>query len=144
MQRLIRWSLVAMLGLLPLGGCTAAPRVRPVKMGDVDTGAASVEAVRRQLKGTWELTALSVFSRGSETILPDATGRLLYDDYGNLSMKGTVTGSSQVEPSVLNLTGRVAIDPGAHTLRILDVEAKSADERRVDPKLDAAHTRYYE
>ena len=143
MQRIARSSLVAALGLSLFSGCTAAPRVRNVEMGPVDTGGASVEAVRRQLKGTWQLTALTVFTPAGETVVPDASGRLQYDEYGNLSMKGTIGGSTAVDPSVLNLTGRVAIDPTAHTLRILDVAAKSADERRVDPQLDAKHTRYY-
>lgn len=144
MQRIPRSSIVAAaLGLSLFWGCTQAPRVRNVEMGPVDTGAASVEAVRRQLKGTWQLQALTVFSAAGETIVPEASGRLQYDEYGNLSMKGTIGGSTALDPSVLNLTGRVAIDPTARTLKILDVTAKSADDRRVDPQLDAKHTRYY-
>src|SRR5687768_16248242 len=111
MQRIPRSSIVvAALGLSLFWGCTRAPRVRNVEMGPVDTGAASVEAVRRQLKGTWQLTALTVFSAAGETIVPEASGRLQYDEYGNLSIKGTIGGSTAIDPSVLNLTGRVAID----------------------------------
>ena len=45
-------------------GCAAAPRERPIKGGDVDTGPGSVEAVRRQLEGTWDLVSLAVTPKG--------------------------------------------------------------------------------
>ena len=129
--------------MLPLSACESAPRVRPVKMGDVDTGATSVEAVRRQLKGTWELVTLELVSDGRKTPLT-ASGRLQYDEFGNMSMKGTVTGTQQIDDGLLNITGQVAIDPVAHTIRFRAISADTADERRIDPKLDAAHVRYYE
>jgi hypothetical protein len=126
-----------------LQGCEAQPRVRPVKMGPVDTGITSVEAVRRQLKGTWQLVSLDVFSPTGEKTAAQANGRLQYDEFGNLAMTGAITGGAQLDPSALNLTGRVTIDPDNHTFRIGGVEAKSADDRRVDPKLDPTHVRYY-
>ena len=135
---------VATIALSCLAACESAPRVRPVKMGPVDTGPASVESVRRQLMGSWELTALEVYSPTGEKIVPQASGRLQYDDYGNLSMKGSIQGASGVDPSVLNLTGQVAIDPTSQSFRIVRVESASADSRRVDPALDAANVRYYE
>jgi hypothetical protein len=49
----------ALLTLSLISGCQGAT-TRAVKMGPVDTGATSLEFVRRQLKGTWELTALEV------------------------------------------------------------------------------------
>jgi hypothetical protein len=144
MQRL-PCRLAFALVLLPLAAaCTQAPRVRPVKMGDVDTGATSVEAVRRQLMGSWELTSLVIYSPAGEKTPAEASGTLRYDEYGNLSMRGTVTGTSTLDPSVLNLTGRVAIDPTAKTLRFTAVDAATADDRRVDPSLDAKNTRHYE
>ena len=124
-------------------GCTAAPRVRPVKMGDVDTGAQSMEAVRQQLKGTWQLVSLEVASPSGALTPAQANGQLTFDDYGNLAMKGTITGGSNLDPSALNLTGRVAIDPVAHTFRVGGVSAANADARRVDPKIDPANVRYY-
>ena len=144
MQRVPSRLALALLVLPLFSACTAAPRVRPVEMGDVDTGTNSVEAVRRQLKGSWELTALEVVSPTGETTAAQASGTLRYDEFGNLAMRGTVTGTSTLDPSMLNLTGRVAIDPGKKTIRITEVESASADARRVDPQLDARHTRYYE
>jgi hypothetical protein len=124
-------------------GCTAAPRVRPVKMGDVDTGAQSMEAVRQQLKGTWQLVTLEIASPSGAMAPAQANGQLTFDDYGNLAMKGTITGGPNLDPSALNLTGRVAIDPVTHTFRVGGVSAANADDRRVDPKIDPSHVRYY-
>ena len=144
MQRLLAPLALAVLVLPILSGCTAAPRVRPVEMGDVNTGATSVEAVRRQLMGSWELTSLVIHSPTGEKTPAQASGTLRYDEYGNMSMRGTVTGTSTLDPSVLNLTGRVAIDPNLKTIRFTAVDAATADDRRVDPSLDAKNTRYYE
>jgi hypothetical protein len=143
MKRIHLWLIAATLALPPVFGCTAAPRVRPVKMGDVDTGAESMEAVRRQLKGTWQLVSLETASPSGQMVPAQASGQLTFDDYGNLAMKGTITGSSNVDPSALNLTGRVAIDPVTKTFRVGGVSAASADDRRVDPKIDPANVRYY-
>jgi hypothetical protein len=142
MRRIPVFVLGAVMTAL-LAGCQGGPSQRPVKMGPVDTGLGSVEAVRRQLKGTWELVSLDVFSPSGEKSAAQASGRLTYDEFGNLKMTGTVTGSATMDPSALNLSGRVAIDPDAHTLRITSVTATSTDDKRVDPKLDAAHVRYY-
>jgi hypothetical protein len=132
------------LALPFLGACQAAPRARPVKMGPVDTGASSVEAVRRQLQGTWELVSLDVFSPSGEKQRVQANGRLTYDEFGNLAMQGTVTGGPQIDSSALNLSGRVTIDPTTHTLHFASIAAASPEARDLAPQLDASHVRYYE
>jgi len=134
---------VALLALSLICGCQGAT-TRAVKMGPVDTGATSVEFVRRQLKGTWELTALEVVTRTGEKIAPQASARLTYDEFGNLAMRGTVAGGAEIDPSLLNLTGQVVIDPVAHTFKFTAIAAASADARRVDPQLDAKNTRHYQ
>jgi hypothetical protein len=144
-MRCTPFRFVAAVLTLALGaGCTAAPRVRPVKMGDVDTGLNSVESVRRQLKGTWQLESLDVFSPSGEKTTAQASGQLTFDDYGNLAMKGTIAGAPNLDPSTLNLTGRVTIDTDLHAIRIGGVSAANADAKRIDPKLDATNVRYYE
>lgn len=136
---------VAAALLLPVTlGCEAAPRQRPVKMGPVDAGPGSVEWVRRQLQGTWVLTGLDLFSPSGERIAAQATGRLEYDEFSNLSMQGNLTAGPEIDSSVLNLTGRVAIDPKKQTLQFQDVDAPTPDGKRVDPLLAATHVRYYE
>ena len=136
---------IASVILLPLvAGCPAAPRARPVKMGPTDTGPNSVEAERRRLQGTWELVSLEVVSSSGQKQSVHANGQLKYDDFGNLSIRGTIEGGEHVDSSVLNVTGQAIIDPVTHTLRYQDIEAKTADERRIDPKLDWSHARQYE
>ncbi len=132
------------VALSPLAGCESAPRARAVKMGPVEGGGDTVEAIRRQLKGTWDLVSLELVSATGAKTPVQASGRLTYDDYGNMAMKGSIAGGQTIDPGVLNLTGQVAIDPTAHSFRFTQIQAGSADERRVDPQIDAAKTRYYE
>jgi hypothetical protein len=139
----MHFVLLSALALPLLAGCEAAPRARPVKMGPVDAGAGSIEAERRQLQGTWELVSLDVFSPSGQPTPVQASGRMVYDDHGNMQMRGTIAGNTSVDPAAVNLEGRVAIDPAAHSFRITKVDAASADDKRVDPKLDASKTRYY-
>jgi|SRR5579872_1100947 len=136
--------LLAAFALPFAAGCPAAPRARPVKMGPTDTGLGSVESERRRLKGTWQLANLQMLSQSGEMLTVQAQGVLTYDDYGNLTMKGTITGSTDIDPSALNLSGRATIDPDRHTLRILDVTSATPDDRRVDPSIDPKHVRHYE
>lgn len=141
-------AIVAALGLASFIACAETPtstpaKTRAMKGGDVDTGASSMESERRRLQGSWELTALQVFSPTGEPRAAQATGRLDYDEYGNLTMRGTVAGGPDVDNSVLNVNGRVVIDPAAHTLRFQAITAASADDRHVDPQLDASLVRYY-
>jgi hypothetical protein len=112
-------------------------------MGDVDTGVNTLESERRKLQGTWELVTLDLYSNGKPTPA-QANARLVYDEYGNVTIKGTITGSAVLEPSALNATGRVTIDPVAHTFRFMNIESATADDRRVDPKIDATRVRHYE
>src|SRR3954469_3729594 len=144
MRRIHVIVLAAAVALPILPACESAPRVRAVKMGPVDSGADTVEAVRRQLKGTWQLVTLNLVGPDGARTPVDAEGQLQYDDYGNLSMRGTITGSDRIDPSMLNMTGQATIDPVTHTVRFRAVTAATPDERLIDPKLDFAHTRYYE
>jgi hypothetical protein len=142
-------TIVAAFGLASFVACAETPTGTPVKTraakgGDVNAGAGSLESERRRLQGAWELTSLQIFSPTGEPLAAQATGRLQYDEYGNLTMRGAVTGGPEVDSSVLNIAGRVEIDPVAHTLRFRSITARSADERRVDPQIDASLVRYYE
>jgi len=149
MQSIHLRVLVVVMGLASLVACAETPTSTPVKTraakgGDVDTSLGSVESERRRLTGAWELTSLQIFSPTGEPRAAQATGRLEYDEYGNLTMLGTVTGGPEVDNSVLNIKGRVVIDPTSHTLRFQSITARSVDEKRVDPQIDASLVRYYE
>lgn len=151
MQSLHLRALIVVMGLTSLVACAETPTTmgttvptRTPKGGDVATGLGTVESERQRLKGAWALTALQIFSPTGEPRAAQATGRLEYDEYGNLTMLGTVTGGPEVDNSVLNIKGRIVIDPTSHTLRFQNITARNADEKRVDPQIDASLVRYYE
>ena len=137
--RLTQLTITVLLALPILTACQAAPVGRPVKMGPVDTGAGSLESVRRQLQGSWELVTLEVMAPGGAPTKVPATGHLKYDEYGNLTMDGRVTAAAGgVDPNVLNMSGRAVIDPDKHMIRFQDVEAKTAaEDRPLDSRIDA-------
>jgi hypothetical protein len=85
-----------------------------------------------------------MLSQAGEMLIVQAQGTLSYDDFGNLAMKGTVTGSTDIDPAALNISGRATIDPDKHTIRIMDVTSATPDDRRVDPSIDPKKVRHYE
>jgi hypothetical protein len=144
-MRRTHFLLVAVVAIAPcVAACEAAPRVRNVEMGPVDTGANSVEAVRRQLEGTWTLVSLVVYDAAGQAQPAQAKGRLTYDKYGTMAITGTIAAGPHIDPAALNLKGRVTIDPDKKMLVFGGITAGSPDARRVDPKLDASNVRYYE
>ena len=74
--RLAMSTLALALSLPLLAACPAGPRASPVKMGPVDTGAGSLESVRRQLQGSWDLVSLEVMAAGGTPVKVAATGHL--------------------------------------------------------------------
>ena len=56
--------------------CAPAPRQRPVKMGDVGTGAGSLTEARKYLEGRWTLESFEVHPPGKEPILLKGSGDL--------------------------------------------------------------------
>lgn len=121
-------ALALMLGALA-AGCSSAPRQRPVKVGSVDTGTGSLEAIRRQLQGTWDLVALEAVDAGRLTPV-NAAGRLLYDEFGNMSIKGTIDDPRLKDALRLDYSGRVVIDTARQELVPAEV---SAGEASPDP-----------
>lgn len=121
-----RESWLPIAGLLLLAACTASERQRPIGMGDVYTGAGSLESVRRQLQGTWELVSLeSSPEPGAPRVVIKATGTLVYDEYGNLRIDAhTIDPAAPVaarEAVLLTFKGRAAIDPVKKELQLLDM-----------------------
>jgi hypothetical protein len=108
-----------------LTGCSSAPRQRPVKVGSVDTGSGSLEAVRRQFQGTWELVALEALDAGRLTPVK-AAGRLVYDEFGNMTIKGTIDDPRLKDAVRLDYSGRVVIDTARKELVPAEVAAGAA------------------
>ena len=113
----LRVSAVALMlsGSVGLMACASSPRQRPVGMGDVNTGAGSLEATRRQLEGTWTLTKFEVSDAAGQMTAVRAKAQLTYDAFGNLSIKGVLEeplpGQKTVGDSpALAYTGKAVID----------------------------------
>jgi hypothetical protein len=117
------------VGLLTGGCAKGAPRGRPVEMGPVDTGAGSLEAVRRQLEGTWDLTRLEIYPATGSPRVQKAQAVLTYDAYGNMTIAGRLEqpdDTAAAAAPLLSYKGRAVIDTARQQLRLMDVEGPEA------------------
>jgi hypothetical protein len=133
-SRLLLVSRTFTLGLLAaalvaVSGCSASPRQRPIKVGSVDAGPNSLEAVRRQLEGTWDLVSLQVVGDDGQAVTRPAGGRMTYDAFGNMSMEGT-----GADAALIAFSGRAVIDPAKREFRLADVEGAGALPSQVSPE----------
>ena len=114
--------------------------------GPVDTGPGSLEAVRQQLAGTWELVSFEAFNGPGQSVDVPASGRLTYDEFGNLTLEGELEQDPAAAggATLLNMSGRVAIDVALERFLILDsagnVPFDEADFATASPD----RFRYYE
>ena len=85
----LRGAFVILFALAAAGaaGCSAAPRQRPVKGGDVDTGAGTLASARKYLEGRWTLESFQIYPPGKGPIALNGSGTLVYDDRSNLRME---------------------------------------------------------
>ncbi len=107
-------------------GCKSSERQRPMGMGAVDQGVSSLESVRRQLLGTWELVGLELAPKPGATRVPvAAAGVLTYDEYANLTIDAKTTDPAAPvaarEVNLLSFRGRAAIDPVKKELRLMNL-----------------------
>ena len=133
-----RW-LVLIVAVAPLlAACPSAPRVRPVKAGDVNTGPGSLESVRRQLQGTWELVEAVVFDASGKATPRKAEGRLTYDEYGNLTIDAHTTDPAAPpaarEASLLAFKGRAVLDVVKHELKLMDMTGNVNPDEVLSPE----------
>ena len=144
-RSLTRAALVVGLavGLAGLVACSAAPRQRPVKMGDVETGAGTLESTRRQLEGTWDLVSFETYPSPGKKVEQQATAVLTYDAYGNMEIIGRLTEAGQSAGAgapLLSYKGRAVIDVDKHQLRIVP---SSGDEKALPAEASTALVRQY-
>jgi hypothetical protein len=127
------WAAVAILfGAIALASCAPAPRQKPMLMGDVNTGAGSLEATRKQFEGSWTLVSLTVADATGAQKPVKAKGQLTYDAYGSLTIKGVVEDDPSKTPLLLDYSGRIVIDTQKKQFYPADlVENRPADERRL-------------
>ena len=144
-------TMAALAGTIAV--CQAAPRQRPVKGGPTNTGPGSLEAVRRQLQGTWQLTQFEMYPEPGKPVVLNAQALLTYDDFGNLTVKGEVRQALPGESAppknpMLNYSGRAVIDPVRQEMRLQDATSEMEGTGKVDPavkkELDPSRVRKFE
>ena len=135
-------------------GCSAAPRQRPVKVGDVDEGAGSITAARKFLQGRWTLESFEVFPPGKAPITLKGAGTLNYDDFGNLRMEirtdqqtGDLLRAAGIETAdgTISTDGRAAVDMQNRTLTyILAGQSTGTIAKTVPGPLAPSRPRHWE
>jgi hypothetical protein len=154
----VRLSTLVVFATLLVGGCAASSRQRPLSTTRIPESGDTLQGARKALEGNWSLVSLDVTSPDGRKASIDATGTLVSDAFGNLSIEyrmsptgqkvlGTV-GVTSPNP-VITTTGRAVID--IDQKRITYVSEK-ADAKPFDADLAARranpfaleHPRYYE
>ena len=123
-ERVWRAAGVAVL-LVAATGCAAAPRQRPLPVGEVESGPGTLADARKFLEGRWALESFEVRPPGKAPISLKGSGVLNYDDFGNLRMEIRADQATSdllraagidIRDGVISTEGRTAIDLQNHTL----------------------------
>jgi hypothetical protein len=143
-------ALAASAALLLTVACTPGPLSGPVSTAPMsnpraisqDPSTSGVEAVRRQLAGTWDLVSLETSSgaNGARAQVT-ATGTLVYDEFGNLTIDARTTDPDAPvaarEVPIVSFKGRAVIDTTQRELRLMALtgnvdpnEVLSPEQRR--------------
>jgi len=109
-------------------GCATASGQQPVDTGSVSTNRGSLDAVNRQLAGTWELVSLTVIPTGETVPVPvAAVGTMTYAKDGTLTIDAHTSDSYAPQATqsagVLSFKGKV-IDAGNGELKLTDPTGK--------------------
>ena len=138
---------LAVACVLTLVGCTPGPMNapgkgvssnKPIPLGS-DPSSGSVEAARRQLTGTWDLVSLeSVPPSGGARVPVKASGMLVYDEYGNLTIDAHTTDPAAPvaarEVTMLSFKGRAVIDVDKHELKLMDLTGNVDPDEVLSPE----------
>ena len=113
---------------LTFSGCKGGPTKRTMRTSPVDTGAGSLEATRKALEGSWTLESLEVVDAKGASRPVKAGGKLTYDAFGNMTIRGVIEDAALKGSFVLDYDGRIVIDTARHQF----VPADLASDRPVD------------
>jgi hypothetical protein len=124
---------------------TKRARVRPVEGGPVASGPGTLESVRKQLEGSWNLVSAEVVSATGQRTSIKASAVLTYDAFGNLSLKGAYEDPSATaeQTAALNFTGRAVIDTQKQELRLLDLRQTDGEFAALPADMAARRVRSY-
>ena len=118
-------SMAVALLLTAAAACAAAPRTRPLPIGDIETGPGTVQGARKFLEGRWALESFEIRSADGKQVPLKGSGVLDYDDFGNLRMEIRADQASSdvlraagvnIRDGVISTDGRTAIDLQNKTL----------------------------
>ena len=120
--------------LLSMAGCSAGPLTRPTVAKPMNKPVPlssappsdALESARRALQGTWDLAALELAPSGDVARVPvQATGTLIYDEFGNLTIDARTTDAAAPvaarEVSSLSFKGRAVIDVVRRELKLMNL-----------------------
>ena len=144
--RPVAWVMLPIALLWSAWACaTSRPRQRPVEGGAVNAGPGSLESVRRQLEGTWDLVSAEIVTTAGERLAVKAKAVLTYDAYGNVTLKGAYEnpGATAEQTAALNFTGRAVVDTQRQVLRLLDVKQSEGEFAALPADMAARRERAY-
>jgi hypothetical protein len=128
-----------------VAGCAAGPRQRPIPTQRIDTVEGSLQSVRRQFAGTWDLVTYETFDAPGQAVLVPATGQILCDEFGNIEFVGEIDRTAEAGiVETLNGAGRLAIDVQMQRFMILDLEGNLNLGQNEFAAAPADRFRYYE
>ena len=127
--------------------CTPGPISNPLsapapmnapKSLDKDPSSGAVEAARKQFLGAWDLVALEAVPEGGGERKPIiATGTLVYDEFGNLTIDARTTDpnapAAAREMSNLAFKGRAVIDVPRSELKMMALTGNVDPEEVLSP-----------
>jgi hypothetical protein len=142
-----RSGLVA-VALMMVSGCAGSPeRARPIPLGPIASGPNSLESVRRQFEGQWDLVSAESYGATGQPVVIKGKGRLTYDAYGNLTVDARFDeGQEQRDGSIaklLSYKGRAVIDVVASRLVLQDMEKRVESGADAPEGMSTANVRYY-
>lgn len=119
---------VVVVGCVLMTACAASERQRALSAGPVESGPGTVGAARAQLAGTWTLTKFEVLNAAGQLTPVRASAQLIYDTFGNLSIKGVLEeplpGQTTVtDAPALMYTGTAVIDAVKQELVLMGLNA---------------------
>ncbi len=138
-----------MLMALALGtaiaGCAARTPDWPLRTTKIGTGPGTVEAVHRQLKGTWTLQNFAILQNQVPRSVP-AWAELTYDGFGSVTIQGIILdparrAASGGPDSLLNYSGRVVIDAGRGEIWLEGAGAISPSSGATREPMSGSHVR---
>ena len=125
---------VAAAVALTAAGCAGTQQVRTARRTQVDAGAGSLESTRKALEGAWTLVSLEVVDARGEHRPIKATGRLTYDAFGTMTIRGVIDDPAVRDKLVLDYEGRIVIDTVKSEFRAADLTSdRPVDSTQIAP-----------